>query len=920
VSSTKSSKPKKPGTPVARSYAHNDEVPLRPDVGIQALFRQRKPPAKFRYDSSLDPQLSWDPSADRAIAESLIRELSDCAEQAATPTATASERVGLANRVRVLSDRLRVLGRPYLNWAGKSEHQEFEVPTLPLFVHEHLSTEAILKSFEGRKPQKTLAHFFADSGLDVTDRVLKAYTHKGRWANRLILGDALIVMNSLLRFEGMGGQVQMVYLDPPYGVKFGGNFQPFVRGGDVDLNRDGSITREPEMVQAYRDTWELGLHSYLTYLRDRLLLARELLAPTGSIFVQISDENLQYVRQVVDEIFRPENYCGLIAFRTTGGQSTALLSTSTDFLIWYAKDKEQARRKFHAPTIPKIGGADDGSGQYTMIEPTDGSQEPRPMTREELGGEKPLPSDWRVLAHDTLYSQGAPPDPLDVEFEWRGQKFRCPPNTHWKPGVRSGGMGRLASADRLMVIGNTLRYKRFLNDFPVYLLDNVWDDTARSGFGRKKEYVVETSTKVIERCMLMTTDPGDLVLDPTCGSGTTAYCAEQWGRRWITVDTSRVPLSLTRQRLLTATFPWYTLRDDGLGPAGGFRYERRQNRRGQEIGGIIPHVTLSSVANGEEPKLEVVQDRPESDSSIVRVTGSFAVEATIPAPVSGEDGGEPTKAGGDDYFLRMLEILRRAPVLRLTGGSAVEFRNVRAPARGLDIHAVAELPGQGDATGPTASVAIAFGPENGAVTEGMIVRAVKEANAKNYAHLFVIGFAIQDAATRLLRNSEQVLGMPVTFAQASMDILMGDLLKTTRNSQIFSVIGQPDLLLTKLSQKSPDGEALYQVTVLALDTFNPITMESDQLKGDELPAWMLDSDYDELCFRANQVFFPSTGAWDNLQRALKGQFSDSLWAHLAGTVSEPFVPGERGRVAVKVIDPRGNELMAVLDIKEARPE
>jgi adenine-specific DNA-methyltransferase len=300
----------------------------------------------------------------------------------------------------------------------------------------------------------------------------------------------------------------MIYMDPPYGVKFGSNFQPFVRKREVKHGGDDDMTREPEMVKAYRDTWELGLHSYLTYVRDRLLLAKELLHESGSVFVQISDDNLHHVRGVMDEVFGPSNACGLIAFRTTGGQSTSLLSTSTDFLLWYAKDKELAKARFNTPYVPKVGGSGDGSGQYILVEPSDGSLAPRSMTKEEQEGLVAIPDGWQILAHDTLYSQGAPSDPKDVHFEWNGRKFACPPNTHWKPGVKSGGMQRLADANRLMLVGNTLRYKRYVNDFPVYSLDNVWNDTARSGFGRKKAYVVETSEKVVERCILMVTNSG----------------------------------------------------------------------------------------------------------------------------------------------------------------------------------------------------------------------------------------------------------------------------------------------------------------------------------------------------------------------------------------------------------------------------
>jgi len=329
------------------------------------------------------------------------------------------------------------------------------------------------------------------------------------------------------------------------------------------------------------------------------------------------------------------------------------------------------------------------------------------------------------------------------------------------------------------------------------------------------------------------------------------------------------------------------------------------------------------MANGLEPEVEILVDRPETDEGIVRVMGGFSVEATIPAPTHSEDDASQAGlmgAGAGDYITRMLEILRQSPLLRLPGGRTIEFRNLRAPARALDLHAVADLPGTNGDAGKPVPVAIVFGPENGAVTDALVHRAVKEANAKNYQQLFVIGFAIQDAATKLLKISEQAFGIQVTYAQATMDILMGDLLKTTRASQVFSVIGQPDVQLVKLKKKNKEGEALYQVKLLALDTFDPVTMEAHTLHGNDVPAWMLDSDYDDLCFRANQVFFPRTGAWENLQKALKGQFNDSLWEHLAGDTSEPFAAGDKERVCIKVIDPRGNELMVVKDLKEATPE
>jgi adenine-specific DNA-methyltransferase len=924
---------------------------MRPDVGTQAQFKKKKSPQTYRYDSSLSPALDWDgQNSARERGEWLLAKAEEAAALPAPhkfpkpqtfvngsgkAVATVS---GLHDAVR----QLKALSKPFLNWAGKAERLSFDVPTLPLFVHERFSTKAIIDTLVSHKrdKQQTMFELFGDPQHSITDQVLRAYEHRDKWVNRMVLGDSLVVMNSLLHYEGLGGQVQMIYMDPPYGVKFGSNFQPFVRKREVTHNEDEDMTREPEMVQAYRDTWELGLHSYLTYLRDRLLLCRELLAPSGSIFVQISDENLHHVKELTDEVFGANNLCGLIAFRTTGGQSTSLLASSTDFLVWYAKDRERAVSKFHNPTVPKVGGADDRSGQYTFVEPSDGSQDPRPMTRDELNGDASVPEGWLILAHDTLYSQGSPSDPDDTVFKWRGQLFPCPPNTHWKPGVKTGGMERLADANRLMLVGSTLRYKRYVNDFPAYLLDNVWIDTGRSGFARKKEYIVETSTKVIDRCLLMTTDPGDLVLDPTCGSGTTAYCAEQWGRRWVTIDCSRVPLALTRQRLLTATFPWYGLREDSRGPAGGFIYVRKQNKKGEEVGGIVPHVTLESIANYEPPKEEVLVDRPEIDNKITRVTGPFCVEATIPTPVDFEadgarDSGAVSTEDHGSFVDRMLEVLRKSPILRLEGNRTVTLRNIRPPAKTLSLSAEALV--DATANGQTATlkdavqeaaekngkilpftsrlVALVFGPENGAVSEKLVYEAAREAHAKDYTHLYVIGFAIQPHARDLVSKCNEVVGIPATYVQATPDIMMGDLLKNMRSSQIFSVCGLPEIELRPLEAKTKTDPQRYEVQMLGLDVFDPATMEPYHRKGEEVPAWFLDTDYNGLCFHVSQAFFPKTGAWENLKKALKGEYEESVWEHLAGTVSAPFEAGEYAQVAVKVIDERGNELLVVQRIK-----
>ncbi|MDQ3673080.1 MAG: site-specific DNA-methyltransferase, partial [Gemmatimonadota bacterium] len=560
----------------AKTYTHSDQDALmRPEVGTQAQFRKdkRKPPATYRYDSSLSPALDWDgQNPAREGGDALIRRILDASTLAAAKAA---------------AEELERLGRPFLNWAGKAERLSFDVPTLPLFIHERLSTKAILETLaRHRKDQQTdMFDLFGDPKHSITDQVLRAYEYKDQWVNRMILGDSLVVMNSLLHYEGMGGQVQMIYIDPPYGVKFGSNFQPFVKKRDVKHNDDADMTREPEMVQAYRDTWEIGLHSYLTYLRDRLLLARELLTPSGSVFVQISDENLHHVREVMDEVFGGENFCGQIAFKTTSSQTDELAATVADYVLWYSRSRSDVkfRRLFRS--------RDATEGMYEWVELSDGGIE-------RLGDRSPtdLPVGARVFARDNLTS-ARPPGSFPFEFQGR---VYTPGKSYWKTGAN--GLSKLAASNRLIVGGLGLYYRRYFNDFPYVALNNIWADTQLGGTyaGREtKVYAVQTPTKVISRCLLMTTDPGDLVLDPTCGSGTTAYVAEQWGRRWITIDTSRVPLALARQRLLTATFPWYELKDDARGPAGGFVYKRKQNAKGEEVGGIVPHVTLKSIANDE---------------------------------------------------------------------------------------------------------------------------------------------------------------------------------------------------------------------------------------------------------------------------------------------------------------------------------
>jgi len=879
----------------AETYRHPEaDSPLRPDVGTQPQFKKRKPPVTYRYDSSLSPDLNWDgQNPGREAGEALIQKILEAE--------TLEDAKGAA-------ERLKAMSRPFLNWAGKAERLSFDVPTLPLFVHERLSTKSIIETLRGHKldPQLGL-NLFGDPGRSITDQVLKAYEYRDKWVNRMILGDSLVVMNSLLHYEGLGGQVQMIYIDPPYGVKFGSNFQPFVRKRDVSNNDDEDMTREPEMVKAYRDTWELGLHSYLTHLRDRLLLAHELLAPSGSVFVQISDENLHHVRELADEVFGPDNFFVTVVLKKKG--ATTPTDPVNDYILWYARDVERAKpkikrlfeRRRDPEDDPKFNTLIGPSGKPTRITELDDAE-----IAERLG------QGWKwARVNYPIVSQHYHAE-RSKTYAFKDRSFSCGRDAQWRFEVPAG-LDRLAAAGRLYDGGGTsLGGVMHWDDWPYVALSNVWNDLKGE---ENPQYVVQTAWKAVQRCMLMSTEPGDLVLDPTCGSGTTAYVAEQWGRRWITIDTSRVPLALARQRLLTATFPYYQLKDESRGPAGGFVYQRKQNKKGEEVGGIVPHVTLKSIANDEPPDEEVLVDRPEVTNSIIRVTGPFCVEATIPTPVDYE-ADTTAEVGADgvedhsSFVERMLEVLRKSPVLQVGGTKKVTLKNVRSPAKTLSLSAEAVV-----ANGAEKSVAFAFGPENGAVSEKMVHDAAFEARGKGYAHLYVIGFAIQPNARSLIDNCEAVMSMPATYVQATPDLMMGDLLKTMRSSQIFSVCGLPEVKLRKVKAIG-NGATQYDAELVGFDVFDPVEMKADHRSGDDVPAWLLDTDYNGLCFHVSQAFFPRTNAWDNLKKALRGTYDEAVWEHLAGTTSAPFEAGEHGQIAVKVIDDRGNELMVVKPLRE----
>ncbi len=630
---------------------------------------------------------------------------------------------------------------PQLVWKGKDEQdsKDLAVPVVPVYIQEKIHPQALIEDFRrtAKEGQPGQADLFSDFNGIKFEEMVDFYHHEQNWSNRMILGDSLLVMTSLAEKEGLKGKVQMIYIDPPYGINFGSNWQVSTRRRDVKDGKAEDMTRQPEQIRAFRDTWKLGIHSYLAYLRDRLTAARELLTESGSVFVQMGDENVHLVRCVLDEVFGSENFCGLVSFRTTGGQSSQLLASVCDLLLWYAKDKEEVRYRQLYQSKVSAGEV----GRYQWIESADGN-DLRELTDEEIENPRLIPSGWRLLVHDNITSQGISGD-SSSPFAWKGHKYNLPTNSHWK--TIPEGMRKLAVANRLMAIGATLRFKRFVEDFPVSPFDSVWEDTAISGFGRKKQYVVETNTKVIERCLLMTTDPGDLVLDPTCGSGTTAYVAEQWGRRWITIDTSRVALALARTRLMAARSPYYLLADSdqgerkllecgGLPPLSVAATSRGDSQTADksavEKAGAssrtpnndikkgfvykrVPHVTLKSIANNPDIKegmsraeidaaiarhadTELLYDQPYEDPKKIRVTGPFTVESLSPYRLLSTDEERPAtevegrRESSDGQFATMIiDNLKKAGVQNTFKNERLKFDRLESFA-GTWIHASGE--------------------------------------------------------------------------------------------------------------------------------------------------------------------------------------------------------------------------------------
>jgi adenine-specific DNA-methyltransferase len=762
---------------------------------------------------------------------------------------------------------------PQMVWAGKSEREYFEIDAPSIHVHEELSARKILTTARKTREDNFL---FSFDDLD-TSEMVEFYEHELSWSNRLILGDSLIVMNSLIARERMAGQVQCVFMDPPYGVKYNSNFQTRIGDTDVKDRVDEDLTREPEMIQAYRDTWELGIHSYLTYLRDRLTLCRQMLSESGSIFLQISDDNVHLVRVLLDEVFGASNFMRLITFSKTATADSDVLPVTHDFIIWYAKDASKV--KVNPLYVPRVEKSETGT--FTWVEFADGTH--RRMTKEELTNPTLLPSGSRRFRSADASSQGeSKSGSKPVLFE--GREYTCSKGRHWNDQT----LYKLIELDRVMATGNTLCIKRYEDEFPWTPLTSVWNDTAVGTYS-KKRYVVQTSERAVERCLLLATDPGDLVLDPTCGSGTTASVAEKHGRRWITTDTSRVAASIARERMLTQRYDYYELQDPDRGVDGGFKYR------------IEAKLSPGDIAKGLEAEQVTFFDQPIVDKKRIRVSGPFTFDALSrysenPFQELNSETASAKIEGHVDELLAALKSLGipqpgRAP-------SKIEELNSVENIGSIQAEGLAEI------SGKRTRFAISLGPKFGQITMAQVQDALT--SSIGYDLVVFAGFAVSpDAAEKLSKG--RIGSTQVSLLIASPDLILGDLLKKTKSSQTFRLYSAPEVRLEK------EGDTL-SVTLLGVDTFDAASGEVISVGLGGIKAWFLDSEFDSQVFRANQAFFPDSDGWANLRKALRNSIDSEILNEMSGWTSIPFTSPDSGKIAVRVVTQDGNSAEVVMSL------
>jgi adenine-specific DNA-methyltransferase len=869
---------------------------------------------------------------------------------------------------------------PQLVWKGKDEQdaQDLAVSVVPVYIQEKIHPQALIEDLRAQTAKNApdpQANLYADFNGIEFEQYIDFYHHGQNWTNRMILGDSLLVMASLAEKEGLKGKVQVIYMDPPYGIKFRSNWQVSTRSREVKDAKIQDLTRQPEQIRAFRDTWELGIHSYLAYLRDRLAVGHELLTDSGSVFVQIGDENLHLVRCVLDEVFGSGNFVAIITVRKTGGTTGAYIPATADFILWYAKDIGKVKyRPLYRSKDP------DGieSSAYDLLEPPDWSR--RRMTDAERANG--VPDDSRRLQLTILTSpriREARTGYYPIWFE--GGQY-LPTAGEWK--THREGIARLMAARRVDRAGSTLRYVRYLSDFPAIPLTNTWIDV---GGAPDPIYVVQTNPRISERCLLMTTDPGDLVLDPTCGSGTTAHVAEQWGRRWITCDTSRVALALARTRLMAAKYPYFVLADSPEGvtkeaeitgvPPSLASQPKNDIRRGF-VYKRVPHVTLKSIANNEEidaihasyhekleplreqldaalkqkwqeweipreadpawPKAaraahekwwalrrerqqqidasiagraetEYLYDQPYEDGKRIRVSGPFTVESLSPhrvltpededRPATEREGERQDSAG--DFVTVILDNLRKAGIKGTEKGQAIKFDRLE-PYSGRALHA------EGEYTTPAGKrrrVAVAIGPQYGTVGPDDVKEAAKEAvQGVGYDLLVVCGFAFDPHVSEEVKRYGKLV---VQAVRMNPDLLMGEeLLKKTGAGNLFMVFGEPDVEI----RKRKDGK--LEVEVRGVDVYDPTTQEIRSHSTDDIACWFIDTAYNGESFFVRQAYF--TGAddpYDKLKRALRAEVDEAAWASLYSTTSRPFERPKTGKIAVKVINHYGDEVLKV---------
>lgn len=823
---------------------------------------------------------------------------------------------------------------PELYWLNKYKNDDEDNPDyMPqlrtdirsLYKHEDIRPEAIIDSLyelhehksESAKLQLDLFGDFEEEQEDELERLAGYYKHSDNWQNRLIQGDSLLVMNSLLNREGMKGQVQCIYFDPPYGIKYGGNWQMKINSTNVKENDDG-ISGEPEMIKAYRDTWEYGIHSYLSYLRDRLVIARELLTESGSCFVQISDDNVHLIRNLMDEVFGSDNFVSQIVYQKTTGTGSPgelrTVSSVVDFIIWYAKDKEQY--KYRKIRIPKSSYGEGLEG-YKRIEDHNGKRMSIPEWEELYNTSfdyTNIPKGIKLYRLSDLTSQTGG-ESTRFPIELNGVEYKVSGNRGWRTNYE--GIERLKSFNRLEPAKNALRFVDYLDDFPYVTLNNMWTDTS-SNLGGEKLYVVQSSMKPVQRCILMTTDPGDLVLDPTCGSGTTAYVAEQWGRRWITIDTSRIALNIAKKRLTTALFPYYKTHDDSENPniRRGFIYKK------------VPHITLKALANDLPFDEETLYDQPEEDKKRIRVSGPFTVETLQSLDVSSPESLNDKQNDYDEYAAFTERIFNNLKANGIRNG----VKQQQAVMHSMEHLDEPYLNAKGyykQEDGTEHCVFFMIGPKFGTVSKHAVNEAVRafrqHLDESNW--LVILGFSFEDSIESGENKDYNFGTFQVSKVRMSDDLLQDGLLKKDKKAGSFIIIGEPDISLVN------DGDGKCHVEINGMDMYDPIQDEVKARNVNDIAYWEMDDNYTGGLFKVRSIHFcggdkKDFAAWrkgldtvakdlakKKAERTLRLEFNDEIWDTLYDFKSEP-IPYEQGKkIAVRVVSQFGEESTKVLTME-----